>query len=333
MWRRWPIGCGFAAILAALGWPAVGHAAETRPVYVWYRSTDGCPDGEAFLGRLAARNVEAKIAQVGDPIDFVVTLGRTESGAEGLLEKQDATKTVAIRRLSGDTCEHVADAIALGLVLAGAPTHATESPSAEPAKGPTPVAPPPPAPSPPATQAVAPLVREHRPRWSLGAQGGVTFGLTPEAWPGGALFVELEPQGTGLFRDAAFRLWAAGASTSSSGERGFRTWNAAGRLEACPIRFGSAVVYASPCAAFELGVLGTSTEGEQGRSDHGVWAAVSAAARLAVRVAGPVALEAQVSGVIPLNRYEFVSDVDSSTVYRASAIGVSLGAGVSVRFP
>src|SRR5689334_11514042 len=108
-------------LFATLAGSQPASAAGVRPALVWYRSADGCPDGAAFLARLEARGVRARLADVGDPIDFVVTLGNGPEGARGLLERQTDTRTVAIRRLDGGTCEQVADAIALSLAVANTP--------------------------------------------------------------------------------------------------------------------------------------------------------------------------------------------------------------------
>src|SRR5262245_20939156 len=117
---RMVLGLAFAA---ASIWPVGARSEESTPTptSVWYRSTEGCPDARSFLARLEARGVTARVAGVGDPVDFVVTLGIGTDGAQGLLERQTREQTVAIRRLGGGTCDEVADAIALSLVVASAP--------------------------------------------------------------------------------------------------------------------------------------------------------------------------------------------------------------------
>src|SRR5690349_20229293 len=109
------------ALMAAFGWPRPARGDEPRPIFIWYRNASGCPDGNAFVALLESRGVVARLAGVGDAIDFVVTLGNDADGARGLLERQTETRAVAIRRLDGGTCEQVADAIALSLVVANTP--------------------------------------------------------------------------------------------------------------------------------------------------------------------------------------------------------------------
>src|ERR1041385_595622 len=113
--------CGALGLFTTFAGPHPASAAGVRPTLVWYRSADGCPDGAAFLARLEARGGRARLADVGGPLAFVVTLGNGPEGARGLLERQTDPRTVAIRRLDGGTCEQVADAIALSLAVANTP--------------------------------------------------------------------------------------------------------------------------------------------------------------------------------------------------------------------
>src|SRR5690349_10761579 len=91
---RYRIGMTLCAVLWAI---TAGARAQHEPsIAVWYRSGADCPDGTAFLQTLEQRSVRARLAQVGDAIDFVVTLGPTPelSGSgnmRGVLERQTET--------------------------------------------------------------------------------------------------------------------------------------------------------------------------------------------------------------------------------------------------
>lgn len=91
------------------------------PIRVWYRSSEGCPDGDRFVGRLSELGRRATLARVGDRVDFVVTLAAEPEQSTGRLERQTERGTVAIRQLDASACSEVAEALALSLELALAP--------------------------------------------------------------------------------------------------------------------------------------------------------------------------------------------------------------------
>ncbi|HEU4581575.1 MAG TPA: hypothetical protein VFS67_25125 [Polyangiaceae bacterium] len=53
------IGLVAAALLAPVAYT------EPDPVWVWYRSSEGCPDGAAFIARLAELGQAARLARWG----------------------------------------------------------------------------------------------------------------------------------------------------------------------------------------------------------------------------------------------------------------------------
>jgi hypothetical protein len=110
--------------------PAPATADDVATTSIWYRGQEGCPDAAGFLARVEARGIRARIAQVGDPIDFVVTIGKGAEQSRGLLERQTKSGVVAIRLLEGGSCEEIADGIALSLALASTPTPAASPDSA-----------------------------------------------------------------------------------------------------------------------------------------------------------------------------------------------------------
>src|SRR5262245_27065851 len=87
-------------------WTLSARAAE--PVAIWYRSAEGCPDGAAFLLELERRATPARLAGMGDHIDFVVTLGADAARGWGRVERQTERGTVAIRELEAKSCDAVA---------------------------------------------------------------------------------------------------------------------------------------------------------------------------------------------------------------------------------
>src|SRR5688572_25256353 len=130
---RWAL----VAILLSAGAGAEPAASATS---IWYRSSDGCPDGAAFLERLEQLGRSARLADAGDPIDFVVTLGSKDGGSFGRLERQTERGTVAIRQVEAPACVEVADALALSLDLALDPGQAVGAPPSAPLAPDAPVA-------------------------------------------------------------------------------------------------------------------------------------------------------------------------------------------------
>jgi hypothetical protein len=90
-------------------------------VSIWYRTSEGCPSGDDFVQRLADLGRAAHLADAGDHIDFVVTLGVGTPKSSGRLERQTTGGTVAIRDVEAENCSQVSEALALSLDLALGP--------------------------------------------------------------------------------------------------------------------------------------------------------------------------------------------------------------------
>jgi hypothetical protein len=301
------------ALLAALASPAPAQAREVPaprrepPLRIWYRSTDGCPDGAAFVGLLARLGRAGSLAGVGDRVDFVVTVAFGPGQSSGRLERQSSEGTVAIRDVAAARCSEVADALALSLDLA-------LDPSAPASEAPAPEAPAPEAP------ALAPSGA-----WQtrLGAQGQLFSGVAGAVLPGAALFVDLRRMAPGL----ATRLSLWGARGTQGGAIELRFGLLGSRLEACwawPL--GPLAV--SPCLGTELGFLVAEGTGAGGRSDSGVWSSGVAHARAAWPLSAAVALEAQAGIVLPFVRYRFDA-LTGGEVASSTALGAEAALGVS----
>ena len=319
---------------------SLARAQAPETASIWYRGAEGCPSGADFLVRLERRGLHARLAEVGDPIDFVVTLGDGAEGGRGLLERQTKTGTVSIRRLDGDTCDQVADGIALSLSLANTPEErlgtspdavvpaveapAPSKPGGETAKRDSAARPP-----------VAPPVRGSRMRWSVGVQGDAVSGVAPDLLPGGALFLDFAPGNRSLPRGASIGLSGfANVRGAASGAGDYRLLLIGGRLDACPISIGTATARASPCGSFEVGALRAGGTGPWSATASGVWTALRAGVRFDVELADPVALEARLEVVAPLARYNIaVADPAETTLYRTAAVGLGIALGASFRLP
>ncbi len=329
------------------------HAEDATGVAVWYRSASGCPDGAAFLHALESRSVHARLAQVGDAIDFVVTLGSDEArGSSGVLERQTDTGTVAIQRVDDPSCEQVAEALSLTLALAieaGAvdvnsktETQAnTQSRDLAPTT--TQVAATPPigmrapaliVPSAPRTRASPSVATPEGARASIGVDATVASGIAPGLLPGAGAFVEIEWPRTSIvspaLRVGAFVAYGSG---TRSGET-ITLRILSGRVEACPLELRTGALAWRPCVAFEIGALRSDRDGPTGRPDSGLWAASDASARLTWPAASAFAVEAQLGLGVPWTRYALQSvDDPPSVLHRTSALSLAARIGAVVHFP
>lgn len=318
----------FALGVAAAALSGAARAqAESAPVWVWYRTSAGCPSGDAFVARLSELGHSARLAKVGDRVDFVVTLGSDAEKSSGRLERQTRQGTVAIRDYEDARCDQVAEALALTLELALEPT-------LEPATLP---APPPPSATRPAPAGEAPAERaqgEPAPArgsgveqiW-IGAQASAFAGLGPGGLPGAALFVELlEP----LWPVTSLRAGLRGAygAGDAQGHRIESTW-LAGRAEGCRSLWGTPAVSVSPCVGFDLGALRAASEGDLGHTATGIWGAAVAHGRLAVTVGARWRLEAELGASVPFVHYALGTVDGAATWFRTAAVLPEASAGAA----
>jgi hypothetical protein len=315
--------------------------AQASPLTIWYRSSEGCPEGPQFLARLEQRAIDARLAIAGDRIDFVVTLGPGASGSSGTLERQTQTQTVAVRELSGQSCDQVADALALSLALA-VRTDPEETPSEAP---PTSNAAEPPAPTKPvqklhnhtATRPAPDVVADaegsgaHRSRSWLGLQGGVVTGVAPTLLPRALVYYELEAN---TILDGASARVAVSAARSLAAERdGLDVWLLAGRLDGCPMRLGEGALSARPCLAIDVGATEAEGTGSTGVKDTGFWASLATHARLGWLASPALSFELELGAVFPLTRYEFVAENSTAVFHRTAPAGFAAAVGSGFRLP
>jgi hypothetical protein len=339
------IGSSLCALL--LGIAADAHAQHEPSIAVWYRSGAECPDGSAFLQALEQRSVRARLAQVGDAIDFVVTVGPTleangAAGMRGVLERQTETGTVAIRTVDDPSCGQVAEALSLTLALAVQ----SDAPASAPSEAPAPATPTAavPAPAVVASPSVEPsLPPQSAPpveepsggmRLSIGILGSAATGIAPALQPGGQLFVELASRARSSWRPA-LRLGAFAAYGSGSRQdRPLSVRTLGGRIEASPLQLAFGPIALRPSLALELGQLHSKGGGSTGRTDSGLWASSELSARANVAIAQTFSLEAQLGLALPWTRFELRSaDGSARVAHETAAVSLAARIGAVVHFP
>jgi hypothetical protein len=268
--------------------------AQAQPAAsVWYRSSDGCPDGAAFIARLAGLGNTLRLAKVGDRVDFVVTLASAGESSEGRLERQTQTGIVAMRDYRDARCENVAEALALTLDLALDPRAATSS-------GPVGQAVKTASPGIEADALRAPAssaAAQASTRWSLGGQALLLTGAAPSPLWGGALFGAVEDSGW-LVQQLRATLYGAHAR----GRRGGRELGVSllgARVEGCPFLWRSTGIAAGPCAGVDFGALHAAGQDALAASDTGVWGAASVHARIRLTLGAAIAVESQLGANVP----------------------------------
>jgi hypothetical protein len=298
--------CVAALALLLVGLPAPAAQARAEPVlHIWYRSSEGCPDGAEFMRRLERFGRAAALANVGDPVDFVVTLAFAPAVSSGRLERQSARGTVAIRELSAASCAEVAEGLALSLELAGEPP--TD-------RGPEPdllVS----SPSSAARTAVA-----------LGAQLGAEQAVSGRLLPGGALFAELALGDVG-----SARLSLRGAH--GSGESDVIVSLGLVRAEGCARVWGPASGDAFelslfPCLGVDLGLVQGDSRADNAQRQRGLWVGATGHLRGVFPLGAALALEAQAGVLVPFTRYRFSTETGRQ-LSDTAAVGAQAMAGVS----
>lgn len=193
-----------------------------------------------------------------------------------------------------------------------------------------------------AVNAVAPPAEStSRWRWSMGAQGATTSGISPSLGLGGVLFAEAAAPGGSpwapVFR-AGLSFSQSEIALASGTAASFRWFT--GVVEACPARLATARgrLGLYPCLAVQLGALrGRGLQLDEPRSATSLWADVGPLLRARVAVSDRLSLEAQSALVVPLRRVTFdVQELGpagpATTLFAVPALGVRAGIGVAYGF-
>jgi hypothetical protein len=356
---RFVSASGTFVLMLALSLPVAAQPSASKSAVLWYRGSEGCPDGAGFLARVGDRASLVRLADVGDRVDFVVNISVMPGGARGRLERETERGTVAIREFEDASCTSVADVLALNLALALDPEQQTAEP-AEPLavdggadleaanEGETAglaqgtrrqrsqhrEVPPLVQKQPTSPRGLSPNEQEGQvsagiqpTRWRVGLQGGVLGGVSPELLARGAAFLELGGALDSWLPDLLLRAAAVGAIGSrDTSEGAVRQSLWAGRLDICPVSVGGPILSLRPCGAGELGQMRAS----RAHRDSSLWAALGVHFRGSWSLEESLSVEAELGAMFPLRRYEV--SAGSSVLYQSAPAGLSGVVGISIGF-
>lgn len=119
---RWPLAPGCLA-LALVTSPAA--AAEPTPIALVYEAPPDCPAAIEFLGSVQARTSRVRAAapeEVTNATVVQVTIGGDARGSWGSLMLIESGVVTGRRRVEGESCQEIVDALALATALSLDPT-------------------------------------------------------------------------------------------------------------------------------------------------------------------------------------------------------------------
>lgn len=323
------------ALPAGAADPAANPSVVTTPerVQVKYHGPEGCSDRATFVDEVSRR--------ISRPVEWVtenpsllieVTLAQPGDHATGELRITRKGTEPSRREFAASSCTEVESALALVVALTLDPNARTEA--LEPTRrAETPDAPPkaPPEaekPAPPSKKA-APPAPPQRPKPSRFAawigpslSGATGYAPKPLLFIGGSLGFRVKKTPSSFWAPALelTPMWARTGSTGPQVQAARFTWTMA-RLTACPTAVSLATdLSLLPCAAGEVGRLSAKGSDDAitfpGTLDRW-WAAAGVAVGLHYG-RSPWYAEAQVVGLTPITRDEFVYRNPDSVVHQAA---------------
>jgi hypothetical protein len=314
-------------------------------VRITYAGQAACSDGAAF--RETVRRKAPELVDAGSDEaarEFVVEVRvRKDGTAEGKVAISEPTGAAITRRLEGDDCAEVTEALAFIVAELGRAVVLE-------AEGDETV--PPPLPPPPAkSDAVVPKPADEKPtverpepsrgsrlRWEAGAGLQAVRAPAPDFLAAPLVYVELgfAPDGvSSLFSGRISGLYAKSGTLRGTIGNADIFW-ITGRAEFCGPRFGS-VLAASGCATFDAGALeGTGNRAGEQRTRRVVWLSPGLTLRGHLVVVRTLVVGAEGGVFVPQIRPRFYftdSGGNRDTVHTVPWVGFRAGLGLGVLFP
>lgn len=338
VFRGWVASGSVALMLvSAIAWPRE----PLEEVSIEYHSAP-CGDAASFVDQVRERTNNFRLSDRASEVrHFEVTIAQSKPQYVGELRIVSRDQSSQVRRVEGESCEALFDAMALMTALAIDPSAPSSpdpdrvdeeeqpepretTPTAEPDQGED------------QAEVLAPDVNEPAPesssiwRFSAGAHLVATQGLVARPlWGGqfdaGAVWVR-----RGVWSPALRllgRLQGSGSVPASQGSAQFQLF--AVGFEGCPAQLVLAGVSLRPCGVARLDLLqGSGVDVENARSEQKTFGSLGAALRAEIKLHHRVGLDGSLEGTFPLRRDRFL--IGDEVVSRANVLSVTATLGVTV---
>src|SRR5262245_5910357 len=178
-----------ALLFAAARLHAEQAPAPPLPVRIAYRAGAGCPSDDEFRAAVARRAPELADAQQGEPArEFSADVTERPDGSiQGKLEISEPSGARATRRIEGDDCHEVSEALAFIVAELARALHIEPD---EPVAPPSPIVTAPPARAPERAPTPKPPPKQKRLHWEAGFGLEATKAPAPDWLLGPAVYLE-----------------------------------------------------------------------------------------------------------------------------------------------
>lgn len=337
----WLAGAVCALVISST---RTAHAGERTSSLSWVKldGADSCITTQD-LAQAVEKRLERKVFVSASEADVSVEghIQRSAGKWRAVITIRDAEgKLLGTRDLDSaeKECSSLDEPLALVVSILIDPDAELDAPP-QPAEPPS--AKPPPAPPPRVVvkreRVLVPVERAAPEPWRVEASlgGAVALGLLPGAAPGVGAFVAVEPPHfIGLF--VAGNYWLTRSIDAEGGAESDVSLAYAGG-GACPLSFAEGRILYRLCAGVAFGSLQSKGKGfDVTENDEKLSAQLLLPNRFLFRIAGPLALAAGVTVLVPLSRTELTyrtSDGVSHSLYDPSPVGGAADVGLALSFP
>jgi hypothetical protein len=307
---------------------AWAEPADSSSYELSYRAPATCPEEQVFRADVA-KHVHDTSRAAGARVEL--TIEKLAEGYRGILIASDSSGAQGSRRIDGQTCAEVAHALAFfaGLVIELGGRVENDSPSPAQSSS-APPAPPPTTPPPKAPRVQA---RTRTPPLQLSALAlaDAHGAFAPAPRLSGEAGIELAVRG-GVAAPSLRLLGFVGRSDLDSSAGSATLKFLGGRLELCPVRFGTGQLVVRPCLGSELGLVDARGQiAEQPRNRTTPWVSVEATLRFQWLVTRGFFAEVGGGPVFPLVRTHYYFEPER-TLYTAPELSARIAIGLGVLF-